>query len=74
MIHPRRRLRTFCLFAAIPLATLLGAQEPVTLEGDVLEGVIDFHVHSGPDSFTRSLTDLEIARLARSRKMARWTR
>ncbi|MBP89095.1 MAG: hypothetical protein CMJ64_20660 [Planctomycetaceae bacterium] len=34
-----------------------------------LKGLIDFHVHSGPDSFTRSITDLEIARIAKDRGM-----
>lgn len=45
------------------------AQEPETILENPLRGVIDFHVHSGPDSFTRSLTDLEVARLARDRGM-----
>lgn len=44
-------------------------QEPITLKGNPLEGLIDFHVHSGPDSFTRSITDLEIARIAKDRGM-----
>ena len=35
------------------------------LEDDTLVGVIDFHCHSGPDSRPRSVTDIEIARLAR---------
>jgi len=30
-----------------------------------LAGVIDFHCHSGPDALPRSVSDLEIARLAR---------
>jgi hypothetical protein len=51
------------------LANAAIAQEPVTLTGNPLEGMIDFHVHSGPDSFTRSVTDLEIARIARDRGM-----
>ncbi len=45
------------------------AQEPATLKGNPLVGAIDFHVHSGPDSFTRSVTDIEIAKIARSRGM-----
>ena len=44
-------------------------QEPETILGNPLGGAIDFHVHSGPDSFTRSMTDLEVARLARDRGM-----
>lgn len=35
-----------------------------------LEGVIDFHVHSGPDVFGRSLNDLEVARKAAEAGMA----
>lgn len=47
---------TLCmLFLACPL------QEPDPL----LRGVIDFHCHSGPDVSPRSVTDLELARLAR---------
>ncbi len=42
------------------------AQAPVNLTENPLRGVIDFHVHSGPDSFTRSVTDLEIARIAKA--------
>lgn len=34
-----------------------------------LQGVIDLHVHSSPDSRPRSLTAIEIARIARSRGM-----
>ena len=45
------------------------AQAPATLKGNPLVGLIDFHVHSGPDSFTRSVTDIEIARVARARQM-----
>lgn len=44
-------------------------QDPATVKENPLRGVIDFHVHSGPDSFTRSVTDLEIARIARDRGM-----
>ncbi len=45
------------------------AQAPVTLTGNPLQGAIDFHVHSGPDSFTRSVTDLEIAKIAKANGM-----
>jgi hypothetical protein len=34
-----------------------------------VEGAIDFHVHSAPDVFGRSLTDLEAATLARRARM-----
>ena len=38
-----------------------------TVDGQTtaLAGVIDFHVHSGPDSRPRSVSDLEIARIAK---------
>jgi hypothetical protein len=52
------------------LAVHASAQAPVTINENPLRGVIDFHVHSGPDSFTRSIDDIEIARIARSRGMA----
>jgi hypothetical protein len=45
------------------------AQAPVTLNENPLEGVIDFHVHSGPDSFTRSISDVDVARLAKDAQM-----
>lgn len=56
------------LFASAPAAVSL-AQEPANVKVDPLTGVIDFHVHSGPDSFTRSVTDFEIARIAKKRGM-----
>ncbi|MEE2988991.1 MAG: DUF6282 family protein [Planctomycetota bacterium] len=56
------------LLAALAHEQLL-AQAPTTLKGNPLAGVIDFHVHSGPDSFTRSISDVEIARIARANKM-----
>ena len=59
------------LFGVVIVTVPLGAagQEPVTLSGNPLRDVIDFHVHSGPDSFTRSMTDVEIARLAKKSGM-----
>ena len=34
-----------------------------------LNGVIDIHVHSGPDSVARSIDALDLAKLAKSRGM-----
>jgi len=42
---------------------------PPTVTGRMLEGVIDFHVHSGPDSFTRSILDFEVASIAKREGM-----
>ena len=44
-------------FASMPASAQLG--------DETLVGVIDFHCHSGPDSLPRSVTDIEIARLAK---------
>jgi len=66
------RLTICCLTLATSLAGFPSsstAQEPTSLKGNPLVGLIDFHVHSGPDSFTRSTTDFEIARIARGRGM-----
>lgn len=50
----------------------VGVTLPVMLVGTLaqgqttsLSGVIDFHVHSGPDSRPRSVSDLEVARIAK---------
>ncbi|MCA9071524.1 MAG: hypothetical protein KDA84_21505, partial [Planctomycetaceae bacterium] len=45
------------------------SQAPATISENPLEGAIDFHVHSGPDSFTRSVTDFEIAKIAKANGM-----
>ena len=59
-----------CVFVLIANPSSVAvAQAPVNLSVNPLAGVIDFHVHSGPDSFTRSVTDLEVARLARAAGM-----
>ena len=39
--------------------------QPAAGQTTSLAGVIDFHVHSGPDSRPRSVGDLEIARIAK---------
>ncbi len=50
------------------LAVLFGlaaCATPQETESNPLAGVIDFHCHSGPDALPRSVTDLEIARIAK---------
>ena len=44
---------------------LVVSSTPVASQTNPLAGVIDFHVHSGPDSRPRSVSDLEIARIAK---------
>ena len=36
-------------------------------QGQTLTGVIDFHVHSDPDSVARSIDAIDLAKLAKSR-------
>ena len=50
-------------FGASLILAVLAA--PVAGQTTSLGGVIDFHVHSGPDSRPRSVSDLEIARIAK---------
>ena len=52
--------------SVLGLSLALGVQTaPVDGQTTALAGVIDFHVHSGPDSRPRSVSDLEIARIAK---------
>jgi len=44
------------------MSTALGAQRP-------MDGAIDIHVHSAPDSVERSIDSVEVAKLARDRGM-----
>src|SRR5579863_3431053 len=41
----------------------------VSAWGQTLDGVIDFHVHSDPDSVARSIDAIDLAKLAKSRGM-----
>ncbi len=54
-------------WTAAGAAALIGVAlaHPATGQTTSLAGVIDFHVHSGPDSRPRSVGDLEIARIAK---------
>jgi len=67
-VHLPSSLIGLALFAST-FSCACSAQEPANLTGNPLAGAIDFHVHSGPDSFTRSVTDFEIARIAKKRGM-----
>jgi hypothetical protein len=57
---PRAGALLSLLFAVYPLVSK--AQTPLT-------GVIDIHVHSGPDSVPRSIDAMDLARLAKQRGM-----
>ena len=50
-----------CVVLALVLASVVRAQDDEVS----LDGVVDLHVHTGPDSRPRSVTDVEAARLAR---------
>lgn len=62
--------RTCWLLIALLSASAARGQAPATVNENPLVGAIDFHVHSAPDAFTRSIDDVQIARLAAERKMA----
>ena len=54
----------------LPLALLLVTLPALgQLHDEILAGVNDFHCHTGPDALPRSLSDLELARLAKSAGM-----
>jgi hypothetical protein len=53
------------LFRSLVLACLIA---PVAVFGQ-LEGVVDLHVHSAPDSVPRSITAIEVAQLAKRHEM-----
>ncbi len=54
------------LTVALAVAVGAGAAAGAAQDRDVsLDGAIDFHVHSGPDSRPRSVNDLEVARMTR---------
>ncbi|MEZ5353049.1 MAG: DUF6282 family protein [Bryobacteraceae bacterium] len=48
-------------------AWLLAAASAALLQGQTLRGVVDIHMHSGPDSVPRSIDSLSAARLAKKR-------
>lgn len=51
--------------SALWVLALAACAAPRQEEANPLAGVIDFHCHSGPDALPRSVTDLELARIAR---------
>ena len=63
----RRTVLVVALGALCSAVPLVSSQR----QGDdgMLGGIVDFHVHSGPDSRPRSVTDIEVARLARDAGM-----
>ncbi len=50
---------------ALPLAKKTAAQMPPLVAANPLVGTIDMHVHAAPDSTSRALNDLELARRAK---------
>ena len=55
----------WCLAVGLAVLWVLVTEQPLQSQTTSLVGVIDFHVHSGPDSRPRSVSDLEIARIAK---------
>ena len=61
-----QQLQKFASFAVSSLLLVVVSMPAHSQCNDVsLTGIIDFHVHAGPDSRPRSLNDFEAARLAR---------
>ena len=58
-------MRRAAALGLVVSASLAMVVAPAGAQTTSLEGVIDFHVHAGPDSRPRSVSDLEIARLAK---------
>ena len=58
------KVRSLICFLVLLLA-FASVPASAQLEDDTLVGVIDFHCHSGPDSRPCSVTDIEIAGLAK---------
>lgn len=52
-------------FLFVPILFASACALPSRAAENLLTGVIDFHCHSGPDALERSVSDLEIARIAR---------
>lgn len=59
------------LFIVVLFSSLAWAQYPEkSPHKDLLKGAVDFHIHSGPDIFDRSVTDFEVAALAEKAGMS----
>ncbi len=56
-------------FIVVSIALVSSALFSNVLSAQGLQGVIDFHVHSDPDSMPRSIDAIDLARLAKSRGM-----
>ena len=66
LIVPMPSIQTQVRGAVLALAFAVWVGGAAAQDRDVsLAGAIDFHVHSGPDSRPRSVTDLEVARMVR---------
>ncbi len=55
----------WCSAVCLAVLCFLVVVQALQAQTTSLAGVIDFHVHSGPDSRPRSVSDLEIARIAK---------
>ena len=64
----RAYARRFVL-SMLALVLACGSSSFGQIRDPILAGVIDFHVHSGPDTKPRSVNDLEIARIAKREGM-----
>jgi hypothetical protein len=56
-------------YLLLPLICCLAAAASCAAQQNPLDGVIDIHVHSAPDSVPRSIDAIDLARMAKSRGM-----
>ena len=56
-------------YLLLPLVYCLAAAASCAAQQNPLDGVIDIHVHSAPDSVPRSIDAIDLARMAKSRGM-----
>jgi hypothetical protein len=60
---------TVMVTVALPMAIAISGQVRTDDEARLLAGTIDIHVHSDPDSRTRSIDAIDVAKLARAKGM-----
>ncbi|MEG3940464.1 MULTISPECIES: DUF6282 family protein [unclassified Microcoleus] len=58
----------FCYWFCLPVYAV-GQLQPMDSQKSIIEGAIDFHIHSSPDVIPRRLDDFEVAKFAASAHM-----
>ena len=66
----RATTSALALTVLLALPATHAAAQSALVSGNPVEGAIDFHVHSGPDTVARNLSDIQVAEIAKQRGMA----